>query len=157
MSNENTGYPTIELGEKPKNKFEFVLQLVGIKPLYRKYELTPITIRNRQRIASEVVKLPGGANYINDESTVLNVHNQYLDSLIIIIGIGMVNNRKGPSKRLLKRILKEFTAKDLNDAIELVMVQCNIAGFVACLELINGANILVAPKNAMTGLPETIK
>jgi hypothetical protein len=145
MNNEIKGYPTIELGNRPKNIFESVLQIVGIKPLYRKFELTPITINNRYRISCEVVKLPGGANYINDTETILDVHNEYVDSLIMIIGIGMVNNRRGPSKRLLKRILEEFTSKDLNDAIDLVMVQCNIPQFIACLQLISGSNTLLAP------------
>ncbi|MBC8984772.1 hypothetical protein H9X96_03175 [Pedobacter sp. N36a] len=136
---------TIAIGTRPTNVLMWALKTLRILPSYRKYEITPVLAVVRYNVSKIAITIPDEILADGMERSVSNLYIEQVDKLIEIIGLGMVNSPKGPSKHLLRRIKKEFTVNDLHQAMQIISKQMDLLGFVKSLEFIKGQNVLDSP------------
>lgn len=146
----------IEITVKPKNFLMRFFIRIKIVSNIHVFELKPIVVGNMFRIASKVVQVPDDLLDKSVLHVLMNGVYDHLDKVIYIVACALQNDRNEPKESLLDLIRNEFTAKDLANVLQAVMLQMNAEDFINSIVLIKGLNVLNVPElDAMhASLPE---
>lgn len=70
----------------------------------------------------------------------------HTETMIRIIAIALMNSKADPPEKLLELIEREFTAKDLSNAISVIHEKMNTKSFLISIISVRGLNVLVTKK-----------
>lgn len=134
---------TVEIHILPKNKWESVLQRIGLKKKVLTYTLKKIKVGNRERIGIVSDLLP---QEIYDETyivkRVLELSKSHTRDLIYCAAVALQNDVKEPSRELLEA-LRWVDDEFLTNILEVSISNIDVSNFLKSIILVVGTKSLM--------------
>lgn len=126
----------------------------GILPSERKFVIYPIVLGTLLKISEELLEVDSqefeslkekeGGSEILDIGVRNIIKNK--DKMIKIIAYGIINANKEPSKKLLKFLNANLTAKEALKIVLVVIRKMDVTDFLASIVSMKGMNLIEAKK-----------
>lgn len=141
---------TIEL--RPLNWTESLLMKIGLMKRQRVFEIYPILVGNRKRISTNASFVLPENLFIDGEldlEKAWKVINERSDDLVYIVATCIQNNRKEPSKHLIK-FLTWIDDQQFYNILDKSLSLAGIESFMRSIILIKGSNVLNVQEKVAT-------
>ena len=132
-----------------------ILNKLHLAPTERKFVIYPIKMGALLKISKilldlDTEELVGAMKSEGKEVNILDLGAKNIienkDKLIKMIAYGIVNSEKEPSKKLIKFLNDNLTAKEGLKLMTLVIQQMDVSPFLASLVSLKGMNLLASKK-----------
>ena len=136
-----------------------ILNKLHLAPTERKFVIYPIKMGALLKISKilldlDTEELVGAMKSEGKEVNILDLGAKNIienkDKLVKMIAYGIVNSEKEPSKKLIKFLNDNLTAKEGLRLMTLVVQQMDVSPFLASLVSIKGMNLLQTKKKETT-------
>lgn len=132
---------TVDIG--PQNAIHGWLQRHKIASKKKTFKITPINLGSIVRISEILLKIGDG---IYDPANALKSSYQgakdHARDIARIVAIAIVNRKQEPSEKLVDLIYYNFSTKDLDRCLSVVMEQMDIGNFTKSIVSVRGMNLL---------------
>jgi hypothetical protein len=141
---------TVEIDIKPKNWFQKLLMKKGFLKSKKVFEIGPVLVGNRYRVAIRSLNIPVGlftADY--DEVEIMQAIANHTEDLIYVVGVCIQNNSKEPSKALLD-YLKWIDDSKFYELLDASLSMLGTTSFMKSTILIKGQNVISAKDSGVS-------
>jgi len=140
----------INFDVEPKNLLDKVLLRLKLrKPKTLNYQLKPLLVGNRLRIAAKAVNFPKSFDFTHWMQLIYDTSLRYNEDLIYITAVCIQNDRYEPSQVLLRE-LKWLNDSEFRRILDLALSQLDMQSFIQSIILISGADVLSAKEKVAT-------
>ena len=138
----------LEVDNNPQNKAEELLQKWGILPKKKTFYIKNITLRNLIRVSKLLLSIePGTFDRENILDSNYKAMGKHSETVAKIVAIALHNKRSEPSSRLVSFIMDQFTAKELEGVLGIVIKQMSVTDFMKSIISVRGLNLLEKPQS----------
>jgi len=142
---------SVTIKVKPDNLIEKLLMKIGLMKTERVFEISPILVGNRYRVSSVANKIPEDLFDKGriSETKAWKAVQEYTDYFIYIVAVCIQNNKKEPSKALLK-YLRWVEDREFFDLLDKSLTLAGVELFMKSIILIKGQSVLNVPEKVAT-------
>jgi hypothetical protein len=138
----------VEVDNNPQNKIEEILQKWGILPKKKTFYIQNITLRNLVRVSKLLLSIePGTFDRENILDSNYKAMGKHSETVAKIVAIALHNKRSEPPQRLVSFIMDQFTAKELEGVLGIVIKQMSVTDFMKSIISVRGLNLLEKPQS----------